>query len=70
MEKFLKENKHNIIIPLYDDTAEIISKNKESFRTLTKMAIPDYDILIQANDKNLTMTVARKLNIPYSRTME
>lgn len=70
LEKFLKENKYDVIIPLFDDTAEIISENKERFITYTKVAIPDYDILIQGDDKNLTMNVARELNIPHPRTMD
>lgn len=70
LEKFLKENKHTVIIPLFDDTAEIISEHKKRFIPYSRVAIPDYDIFIQGNDKNLAMNVARKLNIPHPRTMD
>ncbi|PHS36971.1 MAG: carbamoylphosphate synthase large subunit [Sulfurovum sp.] len=70
LENFLKKNKFHVVIPLFDDTAEIMSENKERFSSYTKVAIPSYDILIHADDKNLTMNVARKLNIPHPRTMD
>ncbi len=70
LEKFLKENKYEVTIPLFNDTAELMSKNKERFSKYTRVAIPDYNILLHGHDKNLTMNVARKLNIPHPRTMD
>lgn len=70
LENFLQKNKHDVVIPLFDDTAAIMSANKDRFKTFTKIAIPDYDILMLADDKNLTMNVARKLKIPHPKTID
>ncbi|EIF51170.1 ATP-grasp domain-containing protein [Sulfurovum sp. AR] len=70
LEKFLKKNRYDVTIPLFNDTAELMSENKKRFSVYTKVAIPDYHILIQGHDKNLTMSIARKLNIPHPRTMD
>ncbi len=69
LEEHLKSNEYDVLIPLFDDTAEIMSKYKQRFEKYVKIAIPDYDIFIQAHDKNLTMDIAKKINIPHPKTI-
>ena len=70
LENFLRKNKYDVIIPLFNDTAELLSEHKNRFNTYTNIAIPDYKILINGHDKNLTMKIAKKLNIAHPRTAD
>ena len=74
-ESFLKEylinNKCDIIIPLYDDSAEWLSRNKNEIegRFSVKCAIPQYDVFVKAFDKGNLMNLCREYNLPHPRTM-
>lgn len=70
LENHLKMNRYNVVIPLFDDTAGILGDNKEKLTHFAKIAVQDYDVFIQGHDKNLTMKVAKKINIPHPKTMD
>ena len=69
--KYLAENKCDIIIPLYDDSAEWLSRNKLEIegRFNIRCAIPQYDVFVKAFDKGNLMDVCKKNNLLHPRTM-
>ena len=69
LESFLVQNNFDVIIPLFNDTAELVSEYKKRFEKFTKVAIPNYDIFLKGHDKNLTMSIAKKINVAHPRTM-
>jgi len=76
-EKFLKfltehisKTDYDIVIPLFDDSASILGENKETLKQYAKIVIPDYETFIYGHDKNLTMQVAKKIDIPHPKTID
>lgn len=74
-EKFLfayiKANKVDAIIPLADDGAEFLSKNKERIEAMGVIcAIPTFDIFNMANDKQKLMELCEQYNFPHPKTRE
>ncbi len=69
VEQCLIKYKYDVLIPLFDDSAEIMSKYKQRFKKYVNIAIPDYNLFQYANDKNLTIEIAKKINIPHPRTI-
>ncbi|WP_297905641.1 ATP-grasp domain-containing protein [uncultured Parabacteroides sp.] len=67
---FLKRNPHEIIIPMYNNSAELLSKEKGKIEkeTSAMCAIPDYDVFIKAHNKEKLMDTCEKYNIPHPRT--
>lgn len=70
LTEHISKIKYDIVIPLFDDSAGILGENKEQLKQYAKIVIPDYDAFIYGHDKNLTMQVAKKLNIPHPKTMD
>jgi D-aspartate ligase len=67
--RFLKGNPQDLIIPLYNDGAEFLSRYKDRIKMLgTKCAIPDYSIFIKAHDKEKLMEICEMNGIPHPRT--
>jgi len=66
----ISQIQYDIIIPLFDDSAGILGENKEQLKQYAKIAIPDYDAFIHGHDKNLTMQVAKKIDVPHPKTMD
>jgi len=69
LENYLSKNKYDVLIPLFDDTAEIMSKNKQRFQKYVNVAIPDFEVFIYAHDKNKTLEIAKKIGIPHPKTI-
>lgn len=74
-EKFLfayiKANKVDAIIPLADDGAEFLSKNKERIEAMGVIcAIPSFDVFNIANDKQKLMELCEKYNLSHPKTRE
>ena len=66
----LERNKYDLIIPMFDTSAEFLSKNKETIEEQygIKCAVPSFDLFNVANDKNLLMEMCEKFNINHPRT--
>lgn len=67
---YLKENRVDLIIPLIDDGAEFLSRNKEIIEKTynVKCAIPSYATFNIANDKNLLMQLCDQYNVNHPIT--
>ena len=69
ISNYLKCNPHDLLIPLFNDSAEFCSKYKEKIEELgCKVEIPTWDIFIQGHDKEKLMDICKELNIPHPRT--
>jgi len=66
---FLKNNPHDLIIPLYNDSAEFLSSYKSEFDLLgIKTAIPEFENFIKAHDKEQLMEICKQNGISHPRT--
>jgi len=66
----IKENGYSVIIPMEDDYATWLSKNKEIIEKSTdaRCAIMDYDVYALASDKTQLMVFCKKHDIPHPKT--
>jgi len=67
---YLKENKIDVIIPVRDDTTEIVSKNAKALSAFTSFLVPTASQFDIARDKSETIKLARKLSIPHPKTVD
>jgi predicted ATP-grasp superfamily ATP-dependent carboligase len=58
-----------VLIPAFEETF-LISKHKDRFRGLARMAIPDYDQILTAHNKDRWEALARSLRIPVPGTCQ
>ena len=67
---FLKKNPQDVILPLYNDSAEFLSKHKERIEEETgvKCAVTDIDTFMAAHDKSRLMEICRVHGLPHPRT--
>jgi len=68
---FLKADYHDIIIPMFDDGASFLSINKSSIEALNvKVAVPEYQRFILAQNKGNLMEFCQINNIPHPKTRQ
>lgn len=70
LTEHISENQYDVVIPLFDDSAGIVGEHKKTLQQYAKIAIPDYKAFIYGHDKNLTMQVAKKIDVPHPKTMD
>lgn len=67
--KYLKEHPQDLIIPLFNDTAEFASMYKKELESYgCHVEIPEWDTFIKAHDKELLMEICRELGIAHPKT--
>jgi D-aspartate ligase len=64
----LRKNQYNLVIPLNDFVAIILSRNKKEFTQYAQIAVNDWDVFQYASDKLMTMKVCMENNIPCPKT--
>ncbi len=64
----LKKYEYDIVIPLNDYVAILLSQNKKELEQYTSIAVNDWDIFQFASDKLLTMKICSEHGIPCPRT--
>lgn len=66
----VKENDYKVIIPMEDDYATWLSKNKEIVEKTTKCkcAVMNYEVYALASDKTQLMAFCKKYDIPHPKT--
>lgn len=68
---YLRNHNVDAVIPLADDGAEFLSKNKEAIETMSvRCAIPSFDIFNIANDKQKLMELCEKYGLSHPKTRE
>ncbi|WP_195461317.1 ATP-grasp domain-containing protein [uncultured Alistipes sp.] len=66
---YLGQNPQDLIIPLFNDTAEFASKYKTEIEaTGCKVEIPSWDVFIRGHNKESLMEICRDLRIPHPHT--
>ena len=70
LEDVLKAGRYDVVIPLYDPTAELLSLHKAHFSQWAHIAVVDYDVFVQARDKFLTMDACMQRGIPCPITID
>ena len=65
----LQSDKYDILIPLFDYSAEIVSRNKDELGKFTKVAVNDWDIFVKARNKLYTMRECENAQIPHPKTI-
>jgi predicted ATP-grasp superfamily ATP-dependent carboligase len=69
---FLNKDQHDVIIPMSDKLAELLSKNKKQIESCTKAicAVPEYHTFEVANDKWKLIQLCQKHNFPHPKTAQ
>lgn len=65
----IKEHEYDLIIPMLDEGADFLSKEKDRVEGLgIKAAIEDYETFRKANDKQKLMELCREYDLPHPQT--
>jgi D-aspartate ligase len=65
----LKKDKYDIVIPLTDFSATLLSKNKEDLSQYAAMTVNDWEVFQMASDKQNTMIICMENSIPCPYTL-
>lgn len=68
MLKIVKNNHYDAIFPVTGYTTMAMAKHKVDFSKYTIVPLPDYEILIKAEDKAQTLQIAMENDIPCPKT--
>lgn len=69
LRQILMKNKYDVVIPLTDFSAMLLSKNKKELSEYAAIATNDWDIFQMASDKQNTMVACMQNNIPCPYTL-
>ena len=58
----------DVLIPVFEETF-LVSKYKETVSRHVRMAIPDYEQILVAHNKDRWLPIAQRLNIPVPKTL-
>lgn len=67
---YIKKNRIDLVIPLSDRTARILSRHKEEFSGLTRFIVSDYGAFRSAFEKNRLMNICRQLEVAHPYTID
>lgn len=65
---YLQANDLDAVIPMFDFSAQYLSKHKNELKERLKFIIPDFEIFITGFDKNKFMNFCQENNIPHPIT--
>lgn len=66
----LRKDKYDVVIPMTDFSATLLSKNKKKLEEYAHMAVNEWEIFKNASDKENTMRICMENNIPCPYTLE
>ena len=67
--RFIKSGSYDLVIPMSDNGAAFLSKNKKYLSQYAKIAVNDWDRFKVVIDKNQTMKVCQENKIPAPKTI-
>jgi predicted ATP-grasp superfamily ATP-dependent carboligase len=67
---FLEKEHLDVVVPMNDYSAKYLSKNKATLKDKVGFTIPDYNIFMNAYDKNLLMKICLKNKIPHPKSID
>lgn len=66
---YIRMHPQDLVIPLFNDTAEFASRHKAEIEASgSKVDIPAWEVFIRGHDKELLMEACKALGIPHPRT--
>lgn len=65
---YLEENPHECLLPMEQDTLDIILQDRHQFERLTRLPLADNKTYQIFRDKGKTIELARQVGVPYPRT--
>ncbi len=68
VRRFVAGGDFDVLIPILDVTAELISRHKAELSRFVRIPLVDYPIFMKARDKSQTMRIAQDLGLPCPRT--
>jgi predicted ATP-grasp superfamily ATP-dependent carboligase len=68
--RFLRDDPHDVTIPLFDDTASVTSRHKAELGRYTRVPVPDWDVFRLAYDKSETMRLCARVGVPHPKTWD
>ncbi len=68
-ERLIRENHFDLVVPLRDRTAILLSERKQELSSYAKIAVNDWDVMRYASDKALTMAACEELGVPAPKTV-
>lgn len=70
IQEIIHEDNIDVIIPMGDDSAEFISKNKRELHKIVKFEIPEYDVFLRGYDKNQLLHLCLEYGFPCPITID
>lgn len=67
---YAKENSIDVIFPMGDIVAKLVSRFQDRLKPHVRLVTPDYQYFCEGYDKNKLMSHCLKLNIPHPRTID
>jgi predicted ATP-grasp superfamily ATP-dependent carboligase len=68
VRRSLSTGRFDILIPILDVTAELVSRHKAELERYVRIPLVDYPIFRRARDKSQTMNIAQSLGLPCPKT--
>ena len=68
LEELLKKNHYDVVLPMNDDGAIVLSKYKIQLAHLTRFHISDWDIFYKGYNKGSLLSICLENSIPHPRT--
>lgn len=69
-KRIIKQGNFDLVVPLGDESALFLSKNKDELSHYSKIAVNDYSSFMYAIDKSKTMKICRENDIPAPKTFD
>jgi D-aspartate ligase len=68
LRRKLSTGRFDVLIPILDVTAELVSRHKQELEQYVRIPLADYPVFMRARDKSQTMRIARDLGLPCPKT--
>jgi len=68
LRKKLSTGRFDVLIPILDITAELVSRHKQELEQYVHIPLVDYPVFMRARDKSQTMKIAQDLGLPCPKT--
>lgn len=70
LEHLIAIEHFDVLIPMGDGAAEVISRNKERLGHIVNFCIPDYNTFLKGYDKNKLMALCKEKGYPHPETLD
>lgn len=70
LKEIIESNSIDVVIPMGDGSAELLSRNKKDLESVVNFKMPDYESFLKGYDKNKLMTLCREKGYPHPMTID